>query len=623
MPNVSDYFGNSLFCGILEYNIKARGPWVSLFTELQRRNVFRVAIAYLAGAWLLSEVATTLFPLFGFSDTPARIVVILSAIGFPLFLVFSWIFEITPEGLKLEKDVQREASLTRQTDKKLDRVIVVLLILALGYFAVDKFILEPERVADIIEEATQQVRTEAFLESYGDQSIAVLPFVNISADPKQEYFSDGITEEILNLLAREPNLRVISRTSAFSFKGRNVKIADIAKELGVRYILEGSVRRSEDRVRVTTQLIEATTDRHVWSESYERTLGDIFAIEDEIAASVLPAIEHQLTGRPLTVRRTDPAAYSLYLQGLHFFLQRTASGLDLAVEYALRVIEIDPEYAPAWTLLGSAYINQVNVGKRPWAESYRLATEAIDRSLALAPDFAFAHSARAWVAMAQERDYIAAAAHFRRARALAPNNAIVLGNNSVLAVRLGRLDEALQLTERSIELDPTNSVGYANRSDQLIRLGRPAEAERAARKALALSPGMNAAQSNLALALLLQEQPTAALKAVQTLESETVRQAILALAYYSAGDWGAADRSLALLEQRHAQNSAYLVALVHAWRGEVEDAFRWLDKAIEEKQSVFGIRTEPFLRVLHDDPRWEITLEKVGLGNRQVGDIVL
>jgi Flp pilus assembly protein TadD len=263
------------------------------------------------------------------------------------------------------------------------------------------------------------------------------------------------------------------------------------------------------------------------------------------------------------------------------------------------------------------------LGKRPRAEGYRLATEAIDRALALAPDYALAHSARAWVAMDQERDYAAAAAHFRRARALAPNNAVVLGNNSVLAVRLGRLDEALRLTERSIELDPTNSVDYANRSDQLIRLGRPAEAEQAARKALALSPGMSSAQSNLALSLLLQEQPTAAREAAQALENEAVRQAILALAYYDAGDWEAADRALASLKQGHAQDSAYLVALVHAWRGEVDEAFSWLDKAIEGKQSVFGIRTEPFLRALHDDPRWEITLEKVGLGNRQVDDIVL
>jgi adenylate cyclase len=495
--------------------------------------------------------------------------------------------------------------------------------LAVGYFAVDKFILEPERVADIVEETTQQVRSETLLESYGDQSIAVLPFVNMSADPKQEYFSDGITEELLHMLARVPGLRVISRTSAFSFKGRNVKIGDIAKELGVHYILEGSVRRFNDRVRITTQLIEATTDRHVWSESYERTLDDIFAIEDEIAASVLPAIEHQLTGRMPTARRTDPAAYSLYLQGSHFFLQRTAAGLELALEYALRAIEIDPGYAPAWTLLGSAYINQVNGGIRPWAEGYRLATEAIDRSLSLAPDFALAHSARAWVAMAHERDYVAAAAHFRRARALAPNNAIVLGNNSVLAVRLGRLDEARQLTERSIELDPANSVNYFNRSDQLIRLGRPAEAEQAARKALALNPGMGSAQSNLALSLLLQEQPVAALEAAQILDNEPVKQTILALAYYDAGDWEAADHALESLAQVHAQETAYLIALVCAWRGEVDDAFRWLDKAIEEKQSVFGIRTEPFLRALHDDPRWEATLEKVGLGNGQVGDIVL
>jgi len=596
---------------------------MSFLGELKRRNVIRVAMAYVVAAWLIIQVVETIFPAFGFGPGSVRIAVIVLAIMLIPVLVLSWVFEITPDGLRRESELERPGAVARFPKQRLDRITMVLLALALGYFAIDKFVIDPVRDRQLVEAARREGRSEIVLEAFGENSIAVLPFVNLSPDPDQDFFSDGITEEILNLLARIPDLRVISRTSAFSFKGRNMKIGDIARELGVRYILEGSVRQADDRVRITTQLIETSSDRHVWSESYERKLDDIFAIEDEIAASVLPAIEYQLTGRPPTAARTDPAAYALYLQGLYFFLQRTAAGLDRAIEHVTRAIEIDPGYAPSWTLLGSAYINQVNLGKRPFAGGYRQATEAIDRALALAPDYALAHSARAWIAMARDRDYVAAAGHFRRARLLAPNNAVVLGNNSVLAVRLGRLEDALRLTERSIELDPVNSVDYGNRADQLMRLGRLAEAEQAARKSLELSPGMSYAHANQARVLLLQEQPAAALEEAEAIENEASRQALTALAWYDLGDHEAADRALAVLRDQHAPDAAYLLGLVHAWRHEIDEAFTWLNRAIEEEQSLFGIRTEPFLQVLHDDPRWEETLEKVGLGERQIAEIEL
>jgi adenylate cyclase len=594
---------------------------MSFFAELKRRNVIRVATAYVVAAWLIVQVVETIFPAFGFGSGAVRIAVIVLVIALIPVLVLSWVFEITPEGLRRETELASEGA--RHSARRLDRFILVLLAMALGYFALDKFVLDPARDRQEIEAARQEGRAEAVVERYGDSSIAVLPFANLSADPEQEYFSDGITEEILNLLARVPGLRVISRTSAFSFKGRNVKVGDIARELNVRYVLEGSVRRARERVRITTQLIEAETDRHVWSESYERPLDDIFAIQDDIAEAVLPAIRQRVVGQAPTAARTDPAAYSLYLQGVHFFLQRTAAGLDRAVEYALRALEIDPGYAPSWTLLASAYINQVNLGKRPRQAGYRLAAEAVARALELAPDFALAHSARAWVAMAFERDYSVAAAHFGRARTLSPNNSVVLGNNAMLALRLGRIEDALRMTERAIEVDPVSSVLHGNRSDLLIRLGRPAEAEQAARKALALTPGSSYAQSNLALALLLQEQPTAAADAAQAIENDAARLTVLALAYYDSGDWESADSVLESLQDEYAHDAAYLIAMVHAWRSEVEQAFAWLNRAIEEEQSVFGIRTEPFLRILHEDPRWEPTLGKLGLGERQVADIVL
>jgi len=247
---------------------------MSFFVELKRRNVIRVAVAYVVSAWLVIQVVETIFPAFGFGDAAIRTVVIVLAIGLVPAVIFAWAFELTPEGLKREKDVDRSQSMAPRTGKRLDRVIMVVLALALGYFAFDKFVLAPQRTADLQQELTEQMatvaeeareagRTDAFLESYGDKSIAVLPFVNMSADKDQEYFSDGIAEELLNLLAKVSALRVISRTSAFSFKGTDLKLTEAAEELNVANILEGSVRRAGDRIRVTVQLIEARSDTHL------------------------------------------------------------------------------------------------------------------------------------------------------------------------------------------------------------------------------------------------------------------------------------------------------------------------------------------------------------------------
>ena len=264
---------------------------MSLFLELKRRNVFRVGAAYVVASWLMIQVAETIFPLFGYDDSPARIVVIVLAIGLIPVIVFTWAFEMTPEGLKKESEVDRSQSITPHTGKKINRVILVVLTLALGYFALDKFVLNPQREAAMekqvevqVEEARREGRSEALVESYGDKSIAVLPFVNMSSDKEQEYFSDGLSEELLNLLAKIPELRVTSRSSAFSFKGKDFKIADVGRELNVSNVLEGSVRKSGNMVRITAQLISVDGDVHLWSETYDRSLDNIFAIQDEIAS---------------------------------------------------------------------------------------------------------------------------------------------------------------------------------------------------------------------------------------------------------------------------------------------------------------------------------------------------
>jgi TolB-like protein len=239
---------------------------LSLFNELKRRNVFRIGAAYVVGAWLLIQVTETIFPLFGFGDTPARLVVIVLAIGFIPSLIFSWVFEITPEGLKKDADIDHEESITQATGKKLDRIILVVLALALGYFAFDKFVLDPARDRSNIEIARQEGRTAALNESYGDKSIAVLPFDNRSNREEDQFFTDGIHDDLLTTIAKIGSMKVISRTSVMEYRDTIKKIPQIAQELGVANILEGGIQRSGNHVRINVQLIDAATDDHLWAE---------------------------------------------------------------------------------------------------------------------------------------------------------------------------------------------------------------------------------------------------------------------------------------------------------------------------------------------------------------------
>jgi len=323
-----------------------------LFSELNRRNVFRVAIAYLAAAWLLTEVAGTLFPMFGFGDAPARITVIILAIGFPLFLIFSWVFELTPEGLKLEKDIDRSVSMTRKTGKRLDRTIIVLLALAVSYFAVDKFIVDPARDAALVEETARQIRSDVLIESYGDKSIAVLPFVPLSSGQDDGYFADGLTEEILNALAQLPDLQVTGRTSAFFFKGQNVPVPEVADQLNVAHIVEGSVRRDAKRVRITAQLVRASDGFQLWSQSYDRTLDDVIAVQEDIAENVAEALDVVLDDDARRIMRSvgirDVETFIAYQKGQEAFVTAhlqypfTPEPLAIANESFDRVLEAAP-----------------------------------------------------------------------------------------------------------------------------------------------------------------------------------------------------------------------------------------------------------------------------------------
>jgi TolB-like protein len=374
---------------------------MSLFNELKRRNVLRVAAAYVVAAWLVVQVVETLFPVYGFSDAAIRGVISVLAIGFIPTLVFSWVFEITPEGLKKEIDVVRDQSVVHITGKKLDRVIMAMLALALAYFAIDKFVLDPVRDDRIVETARLEGRMAAIEESWGGKSIAVMPFANRSAMEEDAFFVDGVHDDLLTLLSKLGDLKVISRTSVEKFRGTGLSIPEVASQLGVATVLEGAVQRAGGQVHINVQLIDAGTDGHLWAESYDRelTAQNIFAIQSDIAQAIAQALQAVLSpaekSRMAAVPTTSYAAYEEYLRGNQKLISRTVPDIHSAAEHYRRSIELDPAYAMAYVGLADAYFLLRYYGDMSVAETNPLLESAVKSALELDPDLGEAHTAYA------------------------------------------------------------------------------------------------------------------------------------------------------------------------------------------------------------------------------------
>ena len=325
---------------------------MNFFEELKRRNVFRVGIAYVLMSWVLLQGADFVLDVAGAPDWVIRTLIIVVGVGLPIALFFAWAFEVTPEGIKREADVDRSASVAPHTGRKLDRAIIVFLVLVVVGMGVERFYSSPEpapeAIAEIRTDVPVEAETEAEAEATTAKSIAVLPFANMSSDPEQEFFSDGITEEILNALAQVPDLKVAGRTSSFAFKDRNEDLRGIGEALGVNHILEGSVRKAGNQVRITAQLIKADDGFHLWSETFDRELTDVFAIQDEIAAAILAQLETQLAvGSSIDVAEVDLAVYDQYLKARQLMRGRAEQDLQQASSLLDQVIAQDPEYAPA------------------------------------------------------------------------------------------------------------------------------------------------------------------------------------------------------------------------------------------------------------------------------------
>ena len=447
-----------------------------------------------------------------------------------------------------------------------------------------------------------------------DKSIAVLPFVNMSSDPEQEYFSDGLSEELLNLLAKIPELKVASRSSAFQFKGEKIDLVEVAHKLKVAYVLEGSVRKSGNQLRITAQLIKADDGYHLWSETYDRSLDNIFAIQDEISAAVVEALKIELLGEAPKAAVANPEAYALVLKGRYLHVKWGKENFAAAVEAYQQALAIDPAYAAAWSDLADNYLSQTRSGYYPRDEGLALSRNAAEKALALDPMLASAWAALASIQSALEWDWAGAETSIQKALQLAPNDIKALNTAGNLAQVLGRLDQSLAYYQRILELEPLDLIALYNVGNVLTNQLRLDEAEVAFRRLLELNPEDWGSHSALAQIMVLQHRPQEAWDELE-LEVDPLQQEwgrILVLPALQRDD--EAVQRLDIYIRDNQSWAAYLIAEIYAWRGEVDPSFTWLERAWQQRDAQLAeMLKDPLLARLHDDPRWLELIDKMGL----------
>jgi TolB-like protein len=444
----------------------------------------------------------------------------------------------------------------------------------------------------------------------------------MSPDKEQEYFADGISEELMNLLAQVPDLRVIARTSSFSFKGKEVEIAEIAHRLDVAHVLEGSVRRSGDKVRISAQLIRASDSSRLWSQTYERQMTDVFDVQDQIAAAVVSELKMRLLGATPKAKITDPKAYTLFLQARQIGHQYTSAGFELSNKLYQQALALDPGYAAAWAGLATNYWNQAFMGLAPIDQSIRLAREATNKALALEPTLASALVRLSLIASGYDVDLSMAARHLGDALASEPANPDVLVEAGVLVRRLGRLDEAIAIGKYQVGLDPINPFGREILSYSYRYAGRLDDAIAELRTVLSLSPNYLGGHAGIGELLLQKGDAKSALAEMQQEGLDGMRLVGLAMAHHVLGQKFESDAALAEMIEKYAEAYPVSIAYVFAFRSEADRAFEWLDKAAEDHNLFFNaVAGHPMFANIHADPRWLPFLRKHGLAPEQLAAI--
>ena len=568
-----------------------------LLSELKRRSVIRVGVAYLVTAWLVLQVAELVLDNVPAPEWVMQVLLLAAAFGLPIALLIAWSFEITPVGVKLDSEIDRAQPTSQNAGRKLDFAIIGILTVAVVFFALDKFLLNT--VPDPAE-ARQP-------------SIAVLPFVNFSSDPEQEYFSDGLSEELLNLLAKIPTLKVTSRSSSFFYKGKDIKISEVGRELDVAHILEGSVRRSKDQIRITAQLISVEEDKNIWSQTWDRKLDDVFVIQDEIAAAVVVALRIRLLGELPSTARTPPHAYALYLQAIELINRRNADGMLKAETVLQKVLEIDSTYIPAWVRLADVYHTGGSVGAWHPIESFPKARNAAEEVLRLDANNVPALLMMSIIAREYNYDYDLAMVYLKRAKSLSPNGNDLWRDELFTAMLSGDFSLSVRLAEAAVQRDPKNTNAQYLLGILYMQVGRFGDAKESLGRAIELSSNSSGSHFHLGAVLLLEGNFDSARQHFELEIRDGYRAMGRALLFYAQGDEDQADQALKDLIAL-GYRWTYQIAAVYAYRNEADNAFIWLDRAMDRRDtSLMGLRGDPFIDNIRDDLRLADVYKRLGM----------
>jgi TolB-like protein/Tfp pilus assembly protein PilF len=582
------------------------------FGELRRRNVYKVAVAYAVVGWLLIQVATQVFPFLEIPNWAIRLIILAIAIGFPVALIIAWAFELTPEGIRRTEDA--DAAGQRSRGGIWMALVVIAAALSLGLFFLGRYTAGNAQSQNRASRGSGAPGSEA-VTAVSEKSVAVLPLLNESGDPKDEYFSDGLSEELIAALAQIKGLKVIGRSSSFRFKDRHDEPKAIGEKLGVSTLLEGTVRKQDDRVRIVAELVNAADGIALWTRTFDRELKDIFAVQEEIARAVAESLKVTLLGSD-SAQRSAPKnveAHNAYLQGHFHFQRRNLEDYRKAVGYFDQAIRLDPNYALAYAERSEAwtYIGDLTGQHEP---AWPNARSDAEKAVAIAPDLAEAHAALGFLRFLVDWKFTEGLNELRRAKELSPSNPTANDLLARVIGYLGRVDEAERQARQAVELDPLSVIAQNNLARVLFYAGKLAEADAVARESAELQPAAAATHRWQALIAAQRGDGETALREAQLEPDEGYRRFELAVAQYVRGDRQAADAALADLIANGRDQLAYQIAEVYAVRGEKDKAFEWLQIAFDNHDTgTLSVLVDPLVRGLRDDPRYKNLLAKLGL----------